>query len=165
MYCHTTEERGREKYFVDDRIRTLFSSYMHVIATENQPGAGMVFPAIFSNVMGFTLPVGGAVSLPNALLRILEKGGGKVFLDSDVREIGLKNGRASNVILDDSSVIEANYFVASAIDAPTTMNMIGNELLMKVRSSKNLSLFLLMCFFKSSNVNSSFFIYIELRSM
>jgi phytoene dehydrogenase-like protein len=117
-----------EKYFVDDRIRTLFSSYMHVIATENKPGAGMVFPAIFSNVMGFTLPVGGAVSLPNALLRILEKGGGKIFLESEVREIGLKNGRARNVMLDDGSVVEAKYFVASAIDAPTTMNMIGAEI-------------------------------------
>jgi phytoene dehydrogenase-like protein len=78
--------------------------------------------------MGFTLPVGGAVSLPNALLRILEKGGGKIFLESEVREIGLKNGRARNVMLDDGNVVEAKYFVASAIDAPTTMNMIGAEI-------------------------------------
>ena len=54
------------EHFDDDRIRTLFTSYMHVITTENEPGAGIVFPAIFSNVMGFTLPVGGAVSLPLA---------------------------------------------------------------------------------------------------
>ena len=55
------------KHFDDDRIRTLFTSYMHVITTESVTGAGIVFPAIFSNVMEFTLPVGGAVSLPLAL--------------------------------------------------------------------------------------------------
>ena len=33
------------KHFDDDRIRTLFTSYMHVIATENQPGSGMVLSA------------------------------------------------------------------------------------------------------------------------
>ena len=32
------------KHFDDDRIRTLFTSYMHVITTENEPGAGIVFP-------------------------------------------------------------------------------------------------------------------------
>ena len=34
------------KHFVDERIRTLFTSYMHVITTENVTGAGIVFPAI-----------------------------------------------------------------------------------------------------------------------
>ena len=63
------------KYFDDDRIRTLFTSYMHVITTENEPGAGLVFPAIFANVMEFTLPVGGAISLPEALRRIVRSGG------------------------------------------------------------------------------------------
>ena len=55
------------KHFVDERIRTLFTSYMHVITTENVPGAGLVFPAIFANIASFGLPVGGAVSLAHAL--------------------------------------------------------------------------------------------------
>lgn len=46
------------KHFVDERIRTLFTSYMHVITTENVAGAGIVFPAIFANIASFTLPVG-----------------------------------------------------------------------------------------------------------
>ena len=124
------------KYFTDDRIRTLFSSYMHVIATENQPGAGMVFPGIFSNVTGFTLPVGGAISLPNALRRILEEGGGKIILDTEVKEIKLESGRAKSVILDDRTRIEANYFVASAIDAPATMRMINEKVFSDEARSK-----------------------------
>ena len=43
------------KHFVDERIRTLFTSYMHVITTENVAGAGIVFPAIFANIASFTL--------------------------------------------------------------------------------------------------------------
>ena len=30
------------KHFEDDRIRTLFTSYMHVITTESVPGAGKI---------------------------------------------------------------------------------------------------------------------------
>jgi phytoene dehydrogenase-like protein len=55
------------KHFEDDRIRTLFTSYMHVITTESVPGAGIVFPLIFANVMEFTLPVGGSASLQTRL--------------------------------------------------------------------------------------------------
>ena len=66
------------KHFVDERIRTLFTSYMHVITTENVPGAGIVFPAIFANIASFTLPVGGAISLPLALARVVEAGGGEI---------------------------------------------------------------------------------------
>lgn len=116
------------KHFEDDRIRTLFTSYMHVITTENQPGAGMVFPAIFSNVMGFTLPVGGAVSLPLALARIVEAGGGTVVLDAEVKEIRMAGGRAAGVTLANGETIDGRHFVASAIDAPATMHMAGEEL-------------------------------------
>ncbi len=116
------------KHFDDDRIRTLFTSYMHVITTENRPGAGMVFPAIFSNVMGFTLPVGGAVALPLALARIVEAGGGTVVLDAEVKEIRMAGGRAAGVQLANGETIDGRHFVASAIDAPATMHMVGEEL-------------------------------------
>ena len=60
----------RAQAFDDDRIRTLFTSYMHVITTESVPGAGIVFPLIFANVMEFTLPVGGSQVSPLALRRV-----------------------------------------------------------------------------------------------
>jgi len=116
------------KHFDDDRIRTLFTSYMHVITTENVPGAGIVFPLIFANVSEFTLPVGGAVSLPNALRRVVEAGGGCVITGAEVREIRVSGGRASGVQLADGSTLEGKRFVASAIDAPTTMQMAGESL-------------------------------------
>ena len=116
------------KHFVDERIRTLFTSYMHVITTENVPGAGIVFPAIFANIASFTLPVGGAISLPMALARVVEAGGGEIVTGVDVKEITVKNGRAAGVRLADGRTINGDKFVASAIDFPTTVQMTGEEL-------------------------------------
>ena len=116
------------KHFVDERIRTLFTSYMHVITTENVPGAGIVFPAIFANIASFTLPVGGAVSLVNALTRVLEAGGGQVITGAEVKEIKVERGRATGVTLADGRFIAGRRFVASAIDFPATVEMAGEEL-------------------------------------
>ena len=113
------------KHFVDERIRTLFTSYMHVITTENVPGAGIVFPAIFANIASFTLPVGGAVSLPLALKRVVEAGGGEVITDAEVKEIKIEGGRATGVKLADGRFVGGSKFVASAIDFPTTLQMAG----------------------------------------
>jgi phytoene dehydrogenase-like protein len=116
------------KHFVDERIRTLFTSYTHVITTENVPGSGIVFPAIFANVMEFTLPIGGAQSLAEALRRVIEANGGTVLPDTDVKEIVVRAGRASGVRCASGETIEARRLVVSAIDAPTTMRMAGEEL-------------------------------------
>jgi phytoene dehydrogenase-like protein len=101
---------------------------MHVITTESVPGAGIVFPFIFSNVMEFTLPVGGAVSLPNALKRVIEACGGSVLTKAEVKEIVVTGGRASAVKLANGETIEGSRLVASAIDAPATMRMAGRDL-------------------------------------
>ena len=116
------------KHFDDERIRTLFTSYMHVITTENEPGSGIVFPAIFANVMEFTLPVGGAQSFADALRRVIETSGGTVRTGCEVKEIVVSHGRASGVRLANGEAIEARRLVASAIDAPATLRMAGEEL-------------------------------------
>jgi len=115
------------KHFVDERIRTLFTSLMHVVTTENVPGAGIVFPAIFSNIASLGLPAGGSLSLVSALARVVETSGGQVMTDADVREITVSNGRATGVELADGRAIEARGFVASAIDFPSTVQMTGEE--------------------------------------
>src|SRR5206468_2504803 len=80
------------------------------------------------NVMEFTLPVGGAVNFALALQRLIEAHGGALMTDADVKEIAVKNGRATAVRLANGDTIDARLFVASAIDAPTTMRMIGEAL-------------------------------------
>src|SRR5436190_7935226 len=111
------------KHFEDDRIRTLFTSYMHVITTESVPGAGIVFPLIFANVMEFTLPVGGSASFTDALARVIVACGGSVITGADVKEVVVRNGRATAVRLANGGAVEGSRFIASAIDAPATMRM------------------------------------------
>jgi phytoene dehydrogenase-like protein len=116
------------KHFEDDRIRTLFTSLMHVVTTESVPGAGIVFPAIFSNIASLGLPAGGSVTLVQALWRVVEAGGGAVVTGADVKEIVCGNGRATGVKLADGRTIEGRRFVASAVDFPATVRMAGEEL-------------------------------------
>ena len=116
------------KHFEDERIRTLFTSLMHVITTENVPGAGIVFPGIFANIASLGLPAGGSLSLVQALARVVEAGGGAVITSADVKEIAVKNGRATGVKLADGRTIAADKFVASAIDFPSTVAMTGEAL-------------------------------------
>lgn len=115
------------EYFEDDRIRTLFTSTMHVITTENVPGAGMVFPGIFSSALRLALPVGGANSLALALARVVEAGGGKVETNAEVAEIVTSGSGATGVVLADGRRIAANRFVASGIDTPGTMALAGRD--------------------------------------
>ena len=116
------------KHFEDDRIRTLFTFYMHVITTESVPGAGIVFPLIFANVMEFTLPVGGSASFTDALARVIEVCGGSVITGADVKEIVVRSGHATAIRLANGGAVEGSRFIASAIDAPTTMRMAGEDL-------------------------------------
>ena len=117
------------KHFVDERIRTLFTSYMHVITTENVPGAGIVFPAIFSNIASFSLPVGGARDACRWRCSAWSKrAAARSSPAPTCKEITCKNGRATGVKLADGRTIEAKKIVASAIDFPGTLRMAGEEL-------------------------------------
>ena len=52
----------------------------------------------------------------------------RCLTNADVKEINVKNGRATGVRLANGETIDARQLVASAIDAPTTMLMAGEEL-------------------------------------
>jgi phytoene dehydrogenase-like protein len=115
------------KHFEHDRIKTLFASYMHVGTVENGQGAGAIFPGVFANLTGFTLPVSGSSSFTAALSRVVEEGGGAVITGAHVREIRVHAGRATGVVLDTGAFVEGRKLVASSIDAPTTMRISGEE--------------------------------------
>ena len=113
--------------FEDYRMRALFKVLLHAGAGENEPGTGMALPAMIAALTGNALPVGGSVSLPLALARVIEAGGGTVRTHADVREIVVSGGRATGVKLADGTLIEARKFVASAIHMPGTMQLAGEQ--------------------------------------
>ena len=114
-----------DRHFEDHRVRSFFKLFMHVTTAENEPGTGLMFASTMANLTSLALPIGGSASLPRALARCLEASGGAVVTDADVREITVAGGRATGVRLADGRRFEARRFVASAIDAPTTIALAG----------------------------------------
>ena len=113
--------------FEDRRVRTLLKVLMHAGTGENEPGTGLALPMIISALLDTALPVGGSASLPAALVRVIEGNGGVVRSSAEVREICSEKGRATGVRLADGARIDAAKFVASAIDAPGTLRLAGEE--------------------------------------
>jgi phytoene dehydrogenase-like protein len=130
LFAHATLDlfEAVDRHFEDHRIRTLFKLLMHVTTGENAPNNGMMMPLIMSALSDNALPVGGSANLTAALRRVIVDTGGTVVTDADVREIIVAGGRATGVRLADNTRVEARMFVASAIDAPATMRMAGEEL-------------------------------------
>src|SRR3989442_14833104 len=90
-------------------------------------GTGLLFASTMANITRLALPVGGSSALPQALARLIEARGGHVETDAEVREIRVKSGRAVGVELADGRRFAARRFVASAIDAPATMKLVGES--------------------------------------
>jgi phytoene dehydrogenase-like protein len=116
-----------DRHFEDHRVRSFLKLFMHVTTAENEPGTGLLFAGTIANVTRLALPVGGSAALPRALARAVEAGGGHVATGADVREIVTHGGRATGAALADGRRFEARRFVASAIDAPGTMRLVGED--------------------------------------
>ncbi len=116
-----------DKSFEDLRLRALFKVLYHATAGENEPGTGLALPLMLGSLTDIVQPCGGSVSLPLALARVVEAGGGTVRTQAEVREICVAGGRASGVKLADGTRIEAGKFVASSLNLPATMRLSGEE--------------------------------------
>jgi phytoene dehydrogenase-like protein len=116
-----------DTYFEDYRLRAWFKVLLHAGAGENAPGSGLALPSMIAAATGNAQPVGGSISLPLALARIIEAGGGVVKTRADVREICVAGNRATGVILSDGECVDAERFVASSVNAPATLRFAGEE--------------------------------------
>lgn len=116
-----------ERTFEDERIQNIFKLMLNACTVENVPGTGSFFPAILSSMSLTGLAAGGSLSLPRALARSVEGDGGMIVRDKTVREIVIQSGEARAVILDDGTRWEVKKFIASAIDAPQTLELTGDE--------------------------------------
>jgi len=116
-----------DKHFEDARLRALLKVLYHATAGENVPGTGLALPAMMSSLTGIACPCGGSVSLPLALTRAIEANGGTVQTAAEVKEICVAGGRATGVKLADGTRLDADKFLASAINLPATMRLSGEE--------------------------------------
>ena len=126
-FSEMTIYEAADRYFEHDRIRTLFKAFIHALTLENLPGSGLFFPRVLSRVSKMGLVVGGSGNFPLALCRLIESEGGTCLTGAHVERILVRDGVATGVELSDGRRIAARQFVASAIDAPGTIRLTGEE--------------------------------------
>jgi phytoene dehydrogenase-like protein len=116
-----------DKNFEDERIRTIFKTFLHGITLMNVQGLGSFFPRLVSRLVQFAVAKGGSDALPKALGRVIEEAGGTLITDAHVEEIIVEGGRAKGVRVSGGDTHMADRFVASGIDIVQTVQLAGPE--------------------------------------
>jgi len=76
---------------------------------------------------GMYYPYGGAIAIPNAFGRIVEKEGGQVLINSPVKKILLTGNKVEGVLLSNDAVIKSPIVVSNAGIKPTIFNLISDK--------------------------------------
>ena len=116
-----------DQNFQHERVRFAFKCISHASGLENVPGSGEAFPGMIARLTRSGYALGGASALTNALSRVVEDCGGALICGSQAVEILVERGRATGVRLADGQVLRATRFVASGVDAPQTVRMVGED--------------------------------------
>lgn len=104
-------------------LTTVFAGIAHDII-----GAGLFLPAMTVIEGGWGCSVGGSISLPLAMARVIEANGGVVRTNSHVERIVVEGGQAKGVELTDGTRITARKLVASNVEpGQTLMKMVGED--------------------------------------
>jgi len=116
-----------DRNFEHDRVRAMFKLHLHASAFENGPGLGHVFLRIVARSGWSGLAVGGSASLTRALISVIEGHGGRVVTGRGAARITVRGGRATGVVLDEGTEIQAGRFIASSVDPPQTVRLTGER--------------------------------------
>ena len=76
---------------------------------------------------GMYYPYGGAIAIPNAFGRIVEKEGGQVLINSPVKKILLNDNKVEGVLLSDDTLIKSPIIVSNAGIKPTILKLISDK--------------------------------------
>ena len=121
-----TLHQAVERNFESEYVRMFFNCILHAIAIENVPGVGAFFPRLLSRLTKLGLPVGGAGSVALALERLLDDNGATLIRNAHVSAITSDSKGVTGVRLENGDTYSAR-FVASAIDAPQTIRLAGEQ--------------------------------------
>ncbi len=72
-------------------------------------------------------PIGGCIAIPTAYVMGIEKYGGKVYLNSEVKRIIIENDKATGIELRDGSTYFADIIISNADIKNTVFNLVGPQ--------------------------------------
>ena len=117
-----------DEFFTDTRIKDLLCALTGYLSDDPKAlTVGNMAPIFGYHFDGGYYPVGGSQAFPNALVDVIEKHGGKVFLRTPVQRIVMKNGHAVGVELKNGQTHRAKAILSNADTHKTFLELIGRE--------------------------------------
>ncbi len=129
---HTNLYRYLGRYFNSDDLKIAFTfqaKYLGMSPWE--------CPATFSIIsylehgLGIYHPIGGLNQIPKAMAKVVEEYGGKIHLDTGVKEVLVENGRATGVLLENGETVLADDVVLNADFAHAMTHLVDRKHLNK----------------------------------
>ncbi len=117
-----------DAYFTDTRVKDLLCALTGYLSDDPKAlSVGNMAPIFGYHFDGGYYPVGGSQALPNALVEVIEKHGGKLYLRTPVQRILVENGRAAGVELKNGQIHRAKAVLSNADTHKTFFDLIGCE--------------------------------------
>jgi phytoene dehydrogenase-like protein len=123
MFAKSGRRLSRGLFQSEAARRVLPSLALHVdVGPDDWFGAGLGYVlGLTASTGGYAVPRGGAQSITNALVRLLERHGGRLRLDARVTRIVAHGRRASGVVLENGEEIRAARAVLADTSAPSLL--------------------------------------------
>ncbi|HEY9152789.1 MAG TPA: NAD(P)/FAD-dependent oxidoreductase [Anaerolineales bacterium] len=119
-----------DEYFIEPRVKDLLAALTGYLSDDPQSlTVGSMAPILGYYFSGGYYPVGGSQSLPNALVDVIEKHDGKVFLRTSVQRIIVEKDRAVGVELKNEQIHRAKAILSNADTDKTFLELVGRDYL------------------------------------
>jgi phytoene dehydrogenase-like protein len=117
-----------DEFFKDQRVKDLLCALTGYLSDDPASlTVGNMAPIFGYHYDGGYYPVGGSQALPNALVNVIEKHGGKVFLRAPVQRILVENGHAAGVELKDGTTHRAKAVLSNADTHKTFLELLERK--------------------------------------
>jgi phytoene dehydrogenase-like protein len=117
-----------DEFFADTRIKDLLCALTGYLSDDPKSlTVGNMAPIFGYHFDGGFYPVGGSQAFPNALVDVIEKHGGKVFLRTPVQRIIVENGHAVGVELKDGQTHRAKAILSNADTQKTFLELMDRK--------------------------------------
>jgi all-trans-retinol 13,14-reductase len=117
-----------DEFFTDTRIKDLLCALTGYLSDDPKSlNVGNMAPIFGYHFDGGYYPVGGSQALPNALVDVIEKHGGRVYLRTAVQRIIVENGHAVGVELKDGQAHRAKAVLSNADTHKTFLELMDRK--------------------------------------
>ncbi len=117
-----------DEFFTDMRVKDLLCALTGYLSDDPKAlSVGNMAPIFGYHFDGGYYPVGGSQALPDALVDVIEKNNGKVYLRTPVQKVLMENGHAAGIELKSGEAHRAKAIISNADTHKTFRDLIGAE--------------------------------------